>query len=153
MQDEGVAFLARFVRERDAESFRVLRVDLVRREGRGLVVRVDEIPFILHDEVEELVGPHLDEDRLAPSLRVGGDEILVRIPERLRHAHPDLEIVRHRKAAVLEEIPCDLEADHEFLLRHLDIRHEGVAVRHRERPQPTKAGDLAALFRAERIPR
>src|SRR6266566_5944295 len=57
MEDHRVALLAVLVRERDPEAFRVLRVDLVRRQGRGLVVPVDEVPFVLLDEVEELLGP------------------------------------------------------------------------------------------------
>ena len=74
-------------------------------------------------------------------------------PERLRDAHADFEVVGHGEAAILEELPGDLESDHELRFRLLDVRAQRVTVRHRERPEPAESRELAPLLRAERVAR
>src|SRR5438876_96962 len=122
MENERGPLRAFLVREGDSEPLRVFRVDLVGREGRSLVVRVDEVEFVLQREVEELLRPPLQEDRLAPPFRVRGHEVAMVPPERLRDAHADFEVVGHGEAAILEELPGDLESDHELRFRLLDVR-------------------------------
>ena len=62
MQDERGLLLAVLVRVVDLELAAVLHVDLDGGERGALVVVVHEVEFELHDEVEEPVLPHLQED-------------------------------------------------------------------------------------------
>ena len=153
MEDERVLLFPRRVRVRDPEPRRVLRVDLVRRQRRGLEVRVDEVPLVLERVVEELVGPPFHQDRLAPPPRVGPAEFLVLLVELVRHPQPDLEVLRHAEADVREELPRDLEPHHQMFRGLRQVRAQGVAVRHRERPEPPQGGQLPPLLGAERVPR